>query len=216
MKQLTLGLVALLSINSFAACDFQSEAGFLKDAMAMRDIASSLSPADVVPGKFVHGETYVRVTKLPNDRIKFEKCVKGYGQSTCEQLGKKASYSKKELEKQRSIENWQITGAAVADVGVVLVAIFGGAAVGSVGGAAMAGTANGAVAAGGSAGLLLGGAAGAVGGVVANTVVDALNPIEQTRQAKTLNSEVLNDETVVVKDVDNFVERLELVLNKIK
>lgn len=219
MKQFTLSLIALLSVNSFAACNLQMETELLKDAVAIRDIASSLESSklkDVIPNKFVHGSTYVRVTKLQNGRIKFEKCVKGYEQSTCQQIGKKASYSRKELEKQRSIENWQITGAVAADVGVVLATIFTGGIAGSTIGASVVGTGGGAVAAGGSAGLMIGGATGAAAGVATNTMVDALNPIEQTKQAKTLNSEVLDDKSVAVKNVDDFINRLELVLNKIE
>lgn len=34
--------------------------------------------SDVLPKKFTHGSAYVRVTKVGDNKIKFEKCIKGY------------------------------------------------------------------------------------------------------------------------------------------
>lgn len=168
-------------------------------------LTSSLSFArDVKPNKMSHGSLYVRVTKINKTHVKFEKCNFGYEVSSCQTLGRKKSYAIKELESQRTIENLQIAGAVAADIGVVLAGFIIG-----VHGLpllqAFIPVEAGAV----------GALAGSVAGGVVATAVDAINPIEQTRQAKVLNSNVINDEAVSVEKIEQFIERLDLLLSKI-
>ena len=48
--------------------------------------------------------------------------------------------------------------------------------------------------------------------------LNALNPFEQARQAKALEEEVINDKNVYVgyDEIDEYIERLDLVLSKIE
>lgn len=177
--------------------------------------------SDVVPKKFVHGSTYVRVTKVGNDKVRFEKCIKGYEKNGCDYLGPKTSYTLKSLIKQRQKENLEAAGTITADIAIVAgLALSGGALAGGLfAGASQMGTgiffidmAGKAVYAGAVGGGALVG--GTIGG--AAMAFDALNPIVQVNQARSLNTEILNDETVVRSNIDQYIGYLETVLSKIK
>lgn len=198
----------------------------MKRLMTLALIATTISSSfaglnDVVPKKFAHGSTYVRVTKLPGDKVKFEKCVKGYEASSCHNIGRKKSYTVKELVKQRKQESWEAAGTITADVAIIAgLAISGGALAGSLfAGAAEMGSgiffvdmAGKAVYAGAvGTGAMVGGTVGA-----AATAFDPLNPIVQVNQARSLNTEILCDELVVKSNINEYIRNLETVLEKIK
>lgn len=197
----------------------------MKSLIAFALAAQTLSMAfagvsDVVPKKFKHGSPYVRVTKVGKDKVKFEKCIKGYEKGGCMILGRKSAYTLKELIKQRQIENREATGTIAADIVIIGgAALTGGAIVGGMfAGASSLGTgiffidmAGKAVAAGATAGgVVVGGTAGA-----AVTIFDPLNPVVQINQARSLNTEVLNDELVVKNNIEEYIRNLETVLEKI-
>lgn len=177
--------------------------------------------SDVVPKKFAHGSTYVRVTKVGNEKVRFEKCIKGYEKNGCDYLGPKSAYTLKSLIKQRQIENREAAGTIAADVVIIAgMALTGGALVGGMfAGASQLGSgiffidmAGKAVAAGATAsGAVVGGTLGA-----AATAFDPLNPIVQVNQARSLNTEILNDETVTRSNIYEYIRNLETVLEKIK
>jgi hypothetical protein len=167
---------------------------------------------DVTPQNgLTHGSPYVRVTKLANNRISFEECVAGYEKTTCVHLGNKKFYSMSQLQSQKSTEDCQILGAAAADLGLAVGAIFGGMWVaGTVAYAAIGTTAA------GSTGMIIGGVSGAAIATTAGVVTDALNPHEQYKQAQTLDALVILDDAVKVDDIEVFIERLDTVLSKIE
>lgn len=176
--------------------------------------------SDVVPKKFAHGSTYVRVTKVGHDKVRFEKCIKGYEKNGCDILGRKNSYTLKELVKQRQIENREAAGTIAADAVIIAgMALTGGAIAGGIlAGANSFGSgiffidlAAKAVYAGGvGAGTAVGATVGA-----AATAFDPLNPVVQVNQARSLNTEILNDETVVRQNIHEYIRNLETVLEKI-
>lgn len=190
-------------------------------AIATQAAMAFASPSDVLPKKFTHGSTYVRVMKVGKDKVSFEKCIKGYEkQNGCEFLGRKKAYTLKELVKQRQIENRQAAGTIAADIVIIAgTAITGGALAGGIfGGFASWGTGIFFVDMAGkvvAAGAVTGGAV--VGGTVgaAATAFDPLNPVVQVNQARTLNTEVLNDQTVVKSNINEYIRNLETVLEKI-
>lgn len=177
--------------------------------------------SDVVPKKFTHGSTYVRVTKVGKDKVRFEKCIKGYEKNGCDYLGPKTAYTLSSLIKQRQKENLEAAGTITADIAIVAgMALSGGALVGGIfAGASQLGSgiffidmAGKAIYAGAvSGGVVVGGTLGG-----AAMAFDPLNPIVQVNQARSLNTEILNDETVVRSNIDQYIGHLETVLNKIK
>lgn len=165
---------------------------------------------DVIPKNMKRGDRYVRVTELKKDVILFESCIKGFeNQNGCSVIGRNAGYSLDELTTQRNVENAEILGSTLsAAIGVILTAGTGawvGGSIGASSGYIISGIGT----------TLVGGVVGATAGSVLVATVDALNPIEQTLQAQTLNSEVLYDRDVEVSDINDYISRLELVLNKI-
>lgn len=191
-------------------------------AIVAQTIASAFAgPSDVVPKKFKHGSSYVRVTKIGADKVKFEKCVKGYEQSSCQFLGPKKAYSLKELVKQRQVENREAAATITADVAIIAATVFTGGAIASglFAGAAEMGSgiffvdlAGKAVYAGAvGTGAVVGGYTGA-----AAMAFDPLNPVVQVNQARSLNTEVLCDELVVKGNIVEYIRNLETVLDKIK
>ncbi len=165
---------------------------------------------DVIPKNgLAKGERYVRVTSVGNDSVKFEKCISGYEKTSCSLLGGKASYTLKELRKQKYIESAQVAGAVFADIEISGAAVVAGfyalSAIPAI--ANMSGI-----------GLLFAstivGAPGAITSVVIASV-DALNPVEQTNQALTVTDDVITDQTVHSENIDRFIERLDLVLSKL-
>lgn len=195
---------------------------FIASLLLTQTVISSVFAGvnDVVPKKFKHGSTYVRVTKVGKDKVRFEKCIKGYEASSCETLGRKKSYTMAELIKRRQKENLEAAGTITADVVIIAGAVFGGAylAGGLFAGAAEFGSgvwfldaAGKAVYVGAKgAGALAGGYVGA-----ATTMIDALNPVLQVEQARTLNTEILEDKLVVKNNIESFIKNLETVLDKI-
>ena len=171
---------------------------------------------DVVSGSDRH---YVKVTR-DGDQVKFEECFKGANPECFRTIGRKTSYSVSELNSQHMKETLQAYGSIVADTGIVAVSIY----TGGVGGALLF---QGVSTTGGITGFLaevvgsvvggaLGAGAGAVGSTTLVATVRALNPVEQFKQASTISKAVLADrEDVQTKDMNKFIERLELVLEKL-
>jgi hypothetical protein len=189
-------------------------AATLSGFLALSSFAGTL---DVKPkSKLAKGDAYVKITNLENKRVKFEKCISGLEDTGCLNLGKKTSYSLDEIRAQRTQENLEIAYASLADIGVITAASFGGAYVGSLLGMI------------GNTGIVSG-TLGAMGGATIGVVVldtaavisianlNALNPIEQARQAKALNENIITDKDVTIDstDMNDFIERLDLVLSKI-
>lgn len=178
---------------------------------------------DVTPVRFKKGDAYVRITRLANKKITFEKCISGAEKLTCKGLGHKASYSLKELQTQRDAENDDVLYALLADVGLIAVATVGW--VGALGGLGMLTTTA------GSAGIMTAGQGTAyVGGMVAVTgaeayaghalvaAIDAINPAEQGRQREAICENVINDYDVEVArdEMKEAIERLDYVLSEIR
>ncbi len=176
--------------------------------------------SDVVPKKFVHGSPYVRVTKVGTDKVRFEKCIKGYEKNGCDYLGRKKAYTMKSLIKQRQIENREAAGTIVADVAIIAgMAFTGGALAGGVfGGFSQIGSGIFFIDAAGKVVATAGTAGGvAVGGTLgaAATAFDPLNPVVQVNQARSLNTEILDDETVTRSNMEAYIRYLDTVLSKI-
>lgn len=176
---------------------------------------------DVIPKKFIHGSTYVRVTKVNKDKVRFEKCIKGYEANGCDNLGPKKSYTLSSLIKQRQKENLEAAGTITADIAIIAgLALSGGAIAGGLfAGASQMGTGIFFIDIAGKA--VYAGAVGtgvAVGGTIGGAAMafDPLNPIVQVNQARSLNTEILNDETVVRSNIDQYIGYLETALSKIK
>jgi hypothetical protein len=176
---ISLTLTSFLTLNSFASAFDVTPAGGLKK-----------------------GDTYVKVSRLKEERIQFQKCISGLEQSTCESIGNKDSYSIKELLEQRDIENSETLYAFGADVAIGVVAVV--AWVGTFG----------------ASGVVVAGSAAIIGGGAAYSMshFDAINPLEQSAQWRTLNEKVISDYSVVVpkNEMNVFIERLDLVLSKIE
>lgn len=178
---------------------------------------------DVKPIGLKNGDAYVRVTKLANKKITFEKCIKGAEKLTCKGLGHKKSYSIKELQNQRSAENDDVLYALLADAGLIVVGSV--AWVGALGGIGMLATTA------GSAGAVTAGQTIAfAGGMSAVTgaeiyafdalvdAFDAINPCEQARQREAISEDVVNDYDVEVArdEMKEAIERLDFVLSEIR
>ena len=160
---------------------------------------ASATPTDVLPKELFKGSLYVKVTKLNSDRVKFEKCYYGFD-STCKQIGKNKFYSISDLDNQFYLEKAQVAGAVIADLAITIVGMSVGAAVIGV--------------AGGTLGVALG---ATIVPAVAMDILPSIDPVEQYQQSETIDDEVINDEEVKINTsgVQLFIDRLELVLNKI-
>jgi hypothetical protein len=151
--------------------------------------------------------------------VKFEECFKGSNPECIRTLGPKAWYNVSELKSQRVTETVQAYGSILADAGVLVTAVY----LGAVGGAmvfqgAATGTSVGEVLSGivGSmAGGLIGAGAGAAGGTALVTTIQALNPVEQFKQASSVSDDVIEDRPVEKADMNKFIARLTLVLEKL-
>jgi hypothetical protein len=139
-------------------------------------------------------------------------------QKTCEQIGRKATYSVRELKAIKRKELLEATGKTILDIGIVVGLAAGGAA---VLGKAVAATA---AAAGAQHGILgtffysvtgsfFGGIGGAGAGVMITSTLDKLNPVTQFRQGFALNDDILNDNDV--NESDKIVLRTVKLLNQI-
>lgn len=172
--------------------------------------ASFAIAKDVIPNSGLkHGASYVRVTKPFEDKVSFESCIFGYEKSTCEFLGNNKYYSVKALTKQKTTESWQVAGSVALDIGLILATVGTAGYVGAATGALIYGTGT-----AGTTGLIIGTSAGVVGNAALITLVDAMNPYEQYKQSQTIHADVVNDNKVPVTNIEDFIERLDLVLSK--
>lgn len=154
------------------------------------------------------GDKYIKVTELHNGEfVSFELCSLKR-KNTCFQIGSRKMYSKAELQKLRRSEGKDVVLSILADVGIGVIAIYGGALAGAVivsagGGAAMVGASGGAV-------------LGTAGTAALGINVDALNPAEQYRQVKVISDDVINDKDVVMeRNVDDIAHTLRAVLSNL-
>ncbi len=181
--------------------------------LSFSTLASTL---DVKPKRGLKlGDPYVRVTKLKNEKVKIEKCLSGLESKTCEKLGRRSSYSIKQLRSQRAEENREIVYSAVADVGLVAGAAYAGFYGGIIVINAFQAVASNATYFFFVMPSMIGTLETGAALLIAN--VNILNPLEQARQAKTLNEKVINDEDVEIdnNEMNDFIQRLDLVLSKI-
>jgi hypothetical protein len=168
-------------------------------------IAPHFAVADDIYG---HGNQYIRVTEIGSKKsfVKFELCLLD-NSKPCELIGGRA-YSKVELTKLRNSEKKDVALAVLADVGLVIVAVYGGAFVGAV--------ASSSVAVAPMVGVSAGVTGGSIGSGYAIATVDAINPAEQYRQVDMLSSEVINDLKVVRdRDIEDIVHTLKVVLSNL-
>lgn len=158
------------------------------------------------------GNHYIRVTRI-GVQVKFEDCFRGSKPECLRTIGPRDSYSVQELQSQRATETWEAYGAIAADVVVVAALTYGGVAAGA---SLSAGNAvNLSSFFDGIGGMILGAPVGAAAGVATVAYVQALNPVEQFKQASTLSNDVIYDRDVKKANVDKFLERLTLVLEKL-
>lgn len=189
------------------------------------------------PGNFAHAELndvhakgyiekhYIEVTKAADGaRVGFALCERGTDSTkrACFQLGRKAFYSTKALEKQHKEELRDVKWAWAADVAVIVGAVAAPALIMS--GVAASAETLGMTAvfefANGWVGLVpavgMGTFIGLPAAGVTEYMLDALNPFEQGRQAETIDSDVVTDKNVVLKggeiELLKFAKRLETVL----
>jgi hypothetical protein len=160
---------------------------------------STLSIADVFSFNGAkHGDTFVKVTTMGED-VRFEKCVTGYEEANCQQLGPRSSYSKRELKSQRSIEHMQLATVVVG----------GGLSIAFVAGLGPVGA------------LLIAGAA-SIPAMGAGSLDDLsrkfgrVNIVSQYRQVQAITYAVVDDKDVKVKDVENFIFHLDATLYKLR
>jgi hypothetical protein len=134
--------------------------------------------------------------------ISFQFCKEGGG---CRLLGNKRLYTRKELKSRRFNERLEVA-YSTAGVGAVAIA---GAVVGFFTGGAIYGGVP-------EIPMIIGAVAGT--GAAMNEI-NAASPMEQLRQQGVISDTVLADRYVEVEneaDIEEFKNRLELVLNKIK
>ena len=161
-----------------------------------------------MPPIFIDGARYVRVTRVDKNHTSFKDCIKGEEAKTCKQIGPKKFYSISELTSQRTTEFAQMWMAGVADVGIGTAAFFTGAWIGlSLESAGVELAADGVMAAAQTGNVVT---------LVAAYNIDAINPHEQYKQADSINDEVITDKVVGVSDIDLYIDRLNLVLSKLK
>jgi hypothetical protein len=152
-------------------------------------------------------QRYVDVTtsgSLENPQFGFQICqAPGY----CTQLGQRQFYSLHDLKNKRVVR-WIRAGVTAAGE---IVVVAGGGFFGYVGGAAM-GSIYGAVL--GSTTPAWIGAVG-VGGTLgtASTLIKSVSPIEQGKIARTLRGDILNNKDVYVGNLNEFILRLDSILN---
>lgn len=185
--------------------------------MVLTSAAHSAQAADVHSSDHF-GNVYVKISKSKSGhRVSFAICMVSRVDGTkdrCKRLGKKNSYSVSELESQHSEELREIAYSTVGAAGGLVVgafagvfALFGADKLNLIVVSDGLGQGLGAMAAGGTAGL------------VADVVIDELNPFEQYAQSSTISKDVIQDKPIVIdggdKAIYKFADRLETVLNKI-
>jgi hypothetical protein len=160
--------------------------------------------------KDIHGvgDRFIKVTTMDRGNlVQFELCqiLKPY---SCVQLGNRKVYSRKELEKLRQSEEKDIVLATLAGLGVGVVGFYGGAFAGGFIVASSAGIASVGIAGGVTAGTGL--------ATVLAINVDVLNPMEQYRQIRMLNEDVMADQTVNIdRSIDDIAHTLQAILNNL-
>lgn len=173
-------------------------------------LATNTAFADDIYGK--DGQRFIKVTEYTSDGqhkdyVGFALCA-NKSDTVCDQIGRRKYYSKAALASLRNSEKKDVAFAVLADVGVVIVAVYGGAFVGGVV-AAGAGTAT---MVGASAGATL----GTAGAATIITYAEAINPAEQYRQVEMLSSDIVNDKDVVInRDIDKIAHTLRSVLENL-
>lgn len=172
--------------------------------MILTSFQIKASPSDV----YGRGDKFIKVTNSKNgEAVSFELC-KISKPNSCLQIGNRKMYSKLELEKLRRSEGKDIVLAVLADVGIGIVAFYGGALAGGVLVASAGGIASVGVAGGALAG------AGVTTALTMN--VDAINPAEQYRQTRMLKDDVIDDQTVRIdRSIDDIARTLQTVLNNL-
>ena len=168
---------------------------------------SFASTIDVKPAAALRsGDAYVRVTKVANNSVTFEKCLSGYEATTCSKLGNKSSYTLDELRTQRNFQ--------IAKVGLVVIS---DAAIIAAGGVLAGGTVTALAGIHAILGPLAATAGGLIGGTVVVAAVKSLSPAEKIRQVKSLSNDVIEDQDVIVasNEMDAFIQRLDKVLSNI-
>lgn len=158
------------------------------------------------------GDKFVDVTiDESRGEVYFKLCLKK-DKSVCERIGNQNYYRISRITNRRNTEKWQVAGALVADVGIILVGIGGG----FVGGILAYATGALTTATYTTAGVIGSGVA-TTGGVLAINMVDALNPYEQYKQLETITDEVINDVDVFTEtDSVTFAKRLAAVLDSLE
>jgi hypothetical protein len=170
---------------------------------------------DVTPANMKTGTRYVRVTdkvvSATETDVYFEDCLKNEDQK-CRQIGKKPFYTLAELRSQASSQNEDVAGAVVGDVVVgAVTALFSYCTMG-FGPAALIQFA------GGSSVVAVwtGAAVGSLAiTATAGALIKKINPWEQYKEGDAINNDVITDKPVQNDDIDQFIERLTIVLNKI-
>ena len=158
---------------------------------------------------------FIKVTEYTSngktkDYVGFELCSKAHTDQ-CEQIGSKKYYSKAKLAKLRKAERADVLYAVLADVGVVLVGLYGGGITGAIGLSAAMGEA------GTMLGVSVGSLSGIGGAIVVTKYVDAVNPFEQGRQVKVLADDILNDKDVSMdRQIEDIAHTLRTVLSNLK
>lgn len=133
----------------------------------------------------------------------------------CIGIGRESGYTEKQLVKQRVIEKWQTIGLWVGGAALVAASAGIGVSVGVGAGISISGLA-------GEAAIItgpLGGVFGAAGSASLVYFSDSLNPMEQSKDVKVLEDEVIQDKEVLAFEgstVFEFAQRLDHVLGKIK
>ncbi len=162
------------------------------------------SPSDI----YGRGDKFIKVTSYENGAsVGFELC-KIAKPSNCFQIGNRKMYTKVELEKLRRSEGKDIVLSVLADVGIGIVAVYGGALAGGVLVSAAGGITS------------VGVAGGVITGSTLTTAlamnVDSINPAEQYRQTRMLKDDVISDQTVRIdRSVDDIARTLQTVLNNL-
>lgn len=180
----------------------------MKVILSLIMIITSLQVKALPSDVYGRGDKFIKVTNSKSgDAVSFELC-KIAKPNSCLQIGNRKIYSKVELEKLRRSEGKDIVLAVLADVGIGVVALYGGALAGgilvaSAGGIASVGVAGGAIA--------------GTGVATALTInVDAINPAEQYRQTRMLKDDVIDDQTVRIdRSIDDIAHTLQTVLNNL-
>jgi hypothetical protein len=184
---------------------------FLKILLALSISTSAFAEMrDVHPINFTDGSRYVRITKVDQDRVSFEDCIKGYEARTCRQLGNRQSYTLEDLRTQRSKE---YRNGVLSSVGVAaLVLLSAGSGVIVANGVATVDS----IAAAHAIGIgvkTFGVGLGITTWIV--TKSKRINPIQSFKRGNDVGEDVITDQDVPVKSIEDYISRLEMVLDHI-